>query len=351
MDGALALAAQHDAAGDHDAAIDALARAANAGDVEAMTELAKRLVIGDRAPLLPEDGVRLLGDAMRAGSPEAAERLATLAALGAYTEQNWGLALRLLVRAAEQGSESAGSQLAVLAGSAPFANRPSDGWHSIAERIDLRSWLEPPRGVTLCERPAVRCFADFVTDEACDWLIARAKGRLKRALVYDPARGGDVEHQMRTNSAAGFDLMDADVVQIAIQHRMALAVGLPVRNMEGPTVLHYEVGQQITDHFDFLNPKIPSYEEEVRRRGERIITFLVYLNDDYVGGETEFPVLGLRHKGRRREGLFFVNALPDGKPDTRMVHGGRPPANGEKWIMSQFVRNRPALNARAERVG
>src|SRR5690606_27806549 len=109
-------------------------------------------------------------------------------------------------------------------------------------------------------------------------LIARAKGRLKRALVYDPARGGDVEHQMRTNSAAGFDLMDADVVQIAIQHRMALAVGLPVRNMEGPTVLHYEVGQQITDHFDFLNPKIPSYEEEVRRRGERIITFLVYLN-------------------------------------------------------------------------
>src|SRR5690606_2821148 len=149
MDGALALAAQHDAAGDHDAAIDALARAANAGDVEAMTELAKRLVIGDRAPLLPEDGVRLLGDAMRAGSPEAAERLATLAALGAYTEQNWGLALRLLVRAAEQGSESAGSQLAV-----PFP--PALDLDMDAFNIyNCKSWGYTPKTNDVCLFPSV----------------------------------------------------------------------------------------------------------------------------------------------------------------------------------------------------
>jgi hypothetical protein len=125
----------------------------------------------------------------------------------------------------------------------------------------------------------------------------------------------------------------------------------PCTTWKGPTILHYSVGQEITNHFDFLNPDIPNYEEEVRRRGERIITFLIYLNDDYGGGETEFPELGVRHKGTRREGLFFVNALPSGKPDKRMVHAGRPPTSGEKWIVSQFIRNRPALNARAERVG
>jgi len=192
--------------------------------------------------------------------------------------------------------------------------------------------------------------AELVTDAACDWLIARAEGRLKRALIYDPAYGHDVADQMRTNSAAGFDLMDADVVQIAIQHRMAAIVEVPVHNMEGPTVLHYEVGEQITNHFDFLNPEIPNYEDEIRRRGERIVTFLIYLNDDYGGGETDFPELGVQHKGRRRDGLFFVNALPNGKPDTRMVHAGRPPTTGEKWIFSQFIRNRAALNARAEHV-
>jgi hypothetical protein len=195
----------------------------------------------------------------------------------------------------------------------------------------------------------VRTFAEFIPEQACGWLIERARGRLKRALIYDPAHG-DVADEMRTNTAAGFDLIDADLVQIAIQYRMATAVGLPVHNMEGPTVLHYDVGEQITNHFDFLNPKIPNYADEVTKRGERIITFLVYLNDEYAGGETDFHLLGLRHKGRRREGLFFTNALPNGRPDTRMVHAGLPPTSGEKWIVSQFIRNRAVLNSRAERV-
>ena len=73
------------------------------------------------------------------------------------------------------------------------------------------------------------------------------------------------------------------------------------------------------------------------------MTFLVYLNDDYAGGETEFPRLGIQHKGRRGEGLYFINVLPNGAPDERTWHAGRPPLSGEKWILSQFLRNRPVL--------
>jgi prolyl 4-hydroxylase len=346
-----ARAAQHDAVGRHDEAINELARATQAGDIEAMTELGKRLIVGDRAPLLPADGTRFLADAMQAGSSEAALRLAAMAALGAHTEQSWSRALGLLVRAAEQGSESARNQLCVLASCPPADASRAGDWRGVAARVDLRSWLAPLPGVTLHAQPLVRSFARFIPERACDSLIARARGRLRRALIYDPARGGDVSDQMRTNSVAGFDLMDADVVQIAIQHRIAAVVGVPVHNLEGPTVLHYEVGQEITNHFDFVNPEMPSYDDEISRRGERIVTFLIYLNDDYAGGETDFPELGVRHKGRRREGLFFVNALPNGKPDTRMVHAGRAPTRGEKWVFSQFIRNRAALNARAERVG
>lgn len=50
-------------------------------------------------------------------------------------------------------------------------------------------------------------------------------------------------------------------------------------------------------------------------------------------------------------GLFFTNALPNGKPDRRIVHAGMRPTRGEKWIVSQFFRSRVALNARAENVG
>ena len=77
----------------------------------------------------------------------------------------------------------------------------------------------------------------------------------------------------------------------------------------------------------------------------RDVSALYYLNDDYEGGDTDFPGLGLRYHGARGHGLFFTNALPNGEPDLRMVHAGLPPKDNEKWLMSQFIRNRVVLGA------
>jgi hypothetical protein len=348
MQTALTLAAEHDLAGRHDDAVNALARATQAGDLDAMTELGKRLVVGDKGPLLPKDGAGLLIDAAKGGHAEAALKLATLTALGAHVPQSWNDALNLLVFAAERGSESARGQLRALTGRAAD---PADGdlqWRRLAQHIDLKYWLSAPPGQTLCADPVVRVHQRFVTDSVCAWLIEQARPNLKRALIYDPVGGKDIADHMRTNSAAGFDLMHADLVQVAVQWRMSAAVGISVQNMEGPTVLHYAVGEQITNHYDFVNPRIPNYDAEIAQRGQRIITFLVYLNDDYEGGETDFPDLGLRYHGAKGHGLFFTNALPNGEPDLRMVHAGLPPKDNEKWLMSQFIRNRIVLGARAE---
>src|SRR5215213_4437677 len=86
MTAALTLAAEHDLAGRHDDAINALARATQAGDLDAMTELGKRLLVGQNGPLLPKDGTALLLDAFHGGQAEAALKLATLTALGAHVE-------------------------------------------------------------------------------------------------------------------------------------------------------------------------------------------------------------------------------------------------------------------------
>jgi prolyl 4-hydroxylase len=347
MNAALNLAAEHDLAGRHDDAINALARAAQTGDLDAMTELGKRLVVGEKGPLLPNDGAALLLDAANAGHAEAALRLATLKALGAHVEQNWNEAFGLLVFAAERGSDSARGQLQALAGHG-VAGDGEQRWRHLATDVDLRFWLSTPPGQTLSPNPLVRVFPNFVTPSVCAWLIEQARPGLKRALIYDPVGGKDIADHMRTNSAAGFDLMHADLVQAVVQWRMSIAVGVPIAHMEGPTVLHYAIGEQITNHYDFVNPRIPNYQSEIDKRGQRIITFLVYLNDDYEGGETDFPSLGLRYHGARGNGIFFTNALPNGEADLRMVHAGLPPKDNEKWLMSQFIRNRVVLGARAE---
>jgi prolyl 4-hydroxylase len=344
----IALAEQCDAEGDHDAAINALSRATGLGDVEATTRLAKRLITGYHAPLLGKEGAGLLVDAANRGGAEAAARLAVLVAAGAYVEASVERALGLIATAAERGWRSAQSQLLALtpdrelASAAELSPQP-DVWPRLAASVDLPMWMSSPGGTSLSVSRAIRAFEKMLPDSVCQWLIDRSAGRLKRALVYDAAGGKNYESETRTNSWAQFDLMSCEFLHVLVQLRMQAASGIPLVNMESTAVLHYAVGEQISDHFDFVSPNVANYEQELQKNGQRVMTFLIYLNDDYAGGETAFPKLGVVHKGRRGEGLYFVNALPDASPDLRTLHAGRPPTEGEKWIVSQFIRDRRLL--------
>lgn len=69
-------------------------------------------------------------------------------------------------------------------------------------------------------------------------------------------------------------------------------------------------------------------------------TALLYLNDAYQGGETEFLPSGLKVKGRPGDILVFSNVLADGRGDPASRHAGLPVASGEKWLASKWFRER-----------
>lgn len=69
-------------------------------------------------------------------------------------------------------------------------------------------------------------------------------------------------------------------------------------------------------------------------------TFLIYLNSDFEGGETDFPELNLSYRGAPGDALQFANVDASGAPDVRTLHAGRPTRSGEKWLFSQWVRAR-----------
>jgi prolyl 4-hydroxylase len=342
------LAEQLDATGRHDDAINELALATQAGDLEAMTRLGKRLVVGDRAPYLPRDGARMVLDAATKGHPEAAAVAAVFQCTGTFQPKSWQDALNTLCHAAALGSRSALEQVSLLAagalGEEPCAvphGGDAAALRELKARIDLQSWLQAPRGEVLLEEPLLYSVRGFLGPAFCRRLIGQARGRLKPALVYDAVNKKDVHSGTRTNSIAQLNLVENEMIHFVLQERMASACGIPMTQMEATAILHYKPGEQITNHYDFVDTDLPDYEREIAENGQRIITFLVYLNADYRAGETAFPRLGIRHKGSAGEGFFFSNALADGAPDHRVLHAGLPPEQGEKWIVSQFVRNRP----------
>lgn len=342
----LTRAAALDAAGDHDGAVNELALGTQKSDLQCTRQLGLRLLTGDRAPLLPAEGLQFLGDACDGGLAEAAARAAGILALGVSVAANWPLALAWLCRSAAGGWEPARHQLLALCEDRALAARAAASaqpdWRALAAAVRLDDWRHAPPPDVKSSEPRVCALPGFIRPEICEVLIEMTAGRLVPARVYDPVSREDIVVAHRSNTVATFGVSSAELVHALLQARMAAACGVPERTMEGPTVLHYAPGEQIQNHYDFVDPQTTrDYADEIARNGQRIITFLLYLNDDYDGGETAFPNLGLVHKGRRGEGLYFVNALTDLSPDLRMLHAGRPTTRGEKWIVSQFVRSRP----------
>jgi prolyl 4-hydroxylase len=96
-------------------------------------------------------------------------------------------------------------------------------------------------------------------------------------------------------------------------------------------VLRYRPGGEYRPHFD----AIPGFANQ------RAMTFLVWLNDGYEGGETHFPTPGLRLKGRAGDAILFRNTGPDGRRDPAAGHAGLPVTGGEKLIASRWIRERP----------
>ena len=347
----VARAEQCDAAGAHTDAIEHLAAGARKHDVEAMTRLGKRLLVGDRSPCLPKDGAGLSAEASARGGAEAAAVLAALYAVGASRGHDIQAGLQSLIVAAERGWPAARAQLDVLAAgpsefhagdAAHVSSSPDTDWRALGQKIDLAAWQAPPPATDLSASPLVRSYPSFASAAMCRWFIDRARGRLSRALVYEAISREVMAKPTRTNTAAVFDIVATDFLFVLAQARMAACLGVPLRQFEAITVLHYDAGEEITEHYDFVDPNLPSHAQEIAEKGDRVVTFLVYLNDDYGGGETAFPRLGISHKGSRGEGLFFVNS-EHGRADTRTLHAGRTPVGGEKWIVSQFVRDRAVL--------
>ena len=325
----IALAEALDGEGRHTDAIEWLARAGQAGDAEALTRLGVRLLTGQDAPFMPNDGARLLSDAATAGGTEAMERLAVLIGGGFFARQSWPAALDLLQRAAGRGSALAQEQLRLLGGPAGF---------------DPAAWTRAPQPRLLSSSPRIMAVERLLPAEICDWIIGQSAPRMVRAELYDPATGKPVlGTDTRLNRIANYNLADTHLLNVLVQARMAAAVGAPMSMLESFAVLHYVPGEEYGEHVDYLDPAIPGYAAELARMGQRVATCLIYLNDDFEGGETEFPQLGLSFKGRKGDALIFFSAHADGRPDTRTVHAGRTPTSGQKWLLSQFFRNRPVI--------
>ncbi|MDJ0654481.1 MAG: 2OG-Fe(II) oxygenase [Xanthomonadales bacterium] len=361
--------------GDSHHAIRWMRRAANSGHADGRLQLALWLLTGHNTDPQPQLAAAQLQQLARHGSAFAYGLVASLYAAGQGLPRSWTAAVAWLVQAASAGLARAICQLGLmlpvdhrdrnlLLAAAAAAGDPvavdfcsqlrcRDGvadealanpglWNRVRGDIVLPHLRPLPEAQLIHRDPPIRVCPGLLTPDHCRYLRTAARPFLAPADVNDGYRGR-LTDASRSNSVMGFHTLERDVLVQSINHRLAAVAGLPDRQGEALSVLHYRPGQEYRPHYDFFNPLLPRHGDELRRGGQRIVTVLVYLNDDYDAGDTVFNHLDVRCKGNTGDALTFPNVLPDGTPDHRTLHGGSSPEGGDKWLASRWFRDRAAL--------
>ena len=307
---------------------------ARAGDLTAMTALAKRLLVGDGVPQSVAEGVAMLAESAKRGDADANALLAVLSAWGVIAARDLNGALDQLARAAGLGHAVARRELQLLARSA------GQDWSALRRDINVTALTAAPAVRVVSERPHIVVVEGFASVAECEWLMERGGPHLRRAKVYHGSSDLKTSED-RTNTEADFTIFNADVTLSLIRDRMAAVARAPTTHFEITKILRYEPGQHFGLHADFLELNTPELVREMELRGQRAATLLVYLNEDYEGGETHFPRVDFRYRGKRGDALLFSNIDAAGAPDYATLHAGMPPTRGQKWILSQWMRTKP----------
>lgn len=174
---------------------------------------------------------------------------------------------------------------------------------------------------------------DVLSAEECAYIIQLSDERFGRSKIGDQ----DTQNEGRTSYSA-YLVIDDDPVLNGIRERIAQGIGIPSSHFEYFQCVSYENGQEYQAHYDTFDPETISGQEALADGGQRAWTLLIYLNDDYTGGQTYFPHLDLLATPERGCAVMFRNLDHQGRVLPESLHAGLPVAKGKKYALNLWVR-------------
>jgi len=179
-----------------------------------------------------------------------------------------------------------------------------------------------------------KVFENVITTGEANYILHKAKNIFEESIILS---GSDTN--IRKSQTAW--LYKDDPMVKEIYDRLALQFQFEVDNAEPLQVVKYEPGGFYNDHHDSCCDDNDSCIDFAKTSGQRKLTILIYLNDDFQDGETYFPELNLKIKAPKYGAVVFHPLdTNDELCHPLALHKGTEVTNGIKYVCNIWVRQK-----------
>ena len=177
---------------------------------------------------------------------------------------------------------------------------------------------------------------DFLTANECDQICEISRNKLTPSKVYT-SNDDQENNTVRISDQCWLKDLDDTIIK-RISERVAKLTQTDIKSQEELQVVKYSEGGFYRPHFDACNKETDDCSRLNKGLGPRYITFIIYLNDDFEGGETFFPRIDKYVVPKKGKAAIFYNLDNEGEILPKSLHGGVDVKNGEKWIANKWIR-------------
>ena len=201
--------------------------------------------------------------------------------------------------------------------------------------------------LTKIDRPEIRqiqtrkaqvyVWRDFLSPEECLSLIELTDSHLIDSEITGLQAQRDAG--FRTSRTCFLDELDNPMVTV-LSEKISNAMGLSLDWSEPNQAQKYEIDQEFKAHTDYFTPGGIQSVDEIRARGQRTWTFMIYLNDVEAGGATRFKKLEKTFKPVAGQALIWNSLTPEGDVNPWTVHHGMKVRKGHKYVITKWFRDK-----------
>lgn len=200
---------------------------------------------------------------------------------------------------------------------------------------DYTPYIIPQIGMSSIEEDYVfpEVIDNFINEKEANYILEKSKNNFKPSVVY----GNIVAERIRKSNTVWLSKHDDIIKKIIL--RICDKCNIPFKNAEHLQVVKYDASGYYRKHHD------TAYEDKKESRtffshgGHRIVTMLIYLNDDFEGGETAFINLRKKIKPSKYAGILFYSLDKKGEfCHPLSLHEGKTVKSGNKYVANIWLR-------------